>query len=45
MEYQKIVFFSDNTPNQLSIFRANNWVEINDEHITPIAKLTLKIQF
>ena len=45
MEYQKIVFFSDNTTNQLSIFRANNWVEINDEHITPIAKLTLKIQF
>ena len=31
MEYQKIINLSDNTPNQLSIFRTKNWIEINDQ--------------
>ena len=42
MEYQKITNLLDNTTNQPSKFRANNWVEINDDavkRITPIAKL------
>ena len=30
MEYQKIIKFLDNTPNQLSKFRTKSWVEIND---------------
>ena len=31
MQYQKIINLSDDTTNQLSEFRAINWVEINDE--------------
>ena len=31
MEYQKIIIFSDNTPNQPSKFKTKIWVEINDE--------------
>ena len=31
MEYHKIRNSLDNTPNQLSKFRAKNWVEINDD--------------
>ena len=31
MEYQEIIKFLDNTPNQLSKFRAKNWIEINDQ--------------
>ena len=31
MEYQKIINLLENTPNQLSKFRAINWVEVNDE--------------
>ena len=31
MEYQKIINFLDNTPNQPSKFRTKTWVEINDE--------------
>ena len=31
MEYQKIINLSDNTLNQLSIFRTKNWIEINDQ--------------
>ena len=31
MEYQEIINFSNNTPNQASKFRTKNWVEINDE--------------
>ena len=31
MEHQKIINLLDNTPNQLSKLRTNNWVEINDE--------------
>ena len=31
MEYQKIINFLDNTPNQLSKFRTKNWIEINDQ--------------
>ena len=30
MEYEKIVNLLDNTSNQLSKFRTNNWIEIND---------------
>ena len=30
MEYQKIINFLDNTPNQPTKFRTKNWVEIND---------------
>ena len=31
MEYQKIINLLDNTSNQLSKLRTQNWVEINDE--------------
>ena len=31
MEHQKIINLFDNTSNQPSKFRTNNWVEINDE--------------
>ena len=31
MEYKKIINLLDNTPNQPTIFRTKNWVEINDE--------------
>ena len=31
MEHQKIIKFSDNTPNEPTKFRTKNWVEINDE--------------
>ena len=31
MEYQKIIKFLDNTPNQPSKFRTKNWVEINND--------------
>ena len=31
MEYQKIIKFLDNTPNQPIKFRTKNWVEINDD--------------
>ena len=31
MEYQKIIYLLDNTPNQPSKFRTKNWVEINDD--------------
>ena len=31
MEYQKIIIFLDNTPNQPSKFRKRNCVEINDD--------------
>ena len=30
MEYQKIINFLDNTPNQPAKFRTKNWAEIND---------------
>ena len=30
MEYEKIVNLLDNTSNQLSKCRTNNWIEIND---------------
>ena len=33
MEYKKIINLLDNTPNQPTKFRTNNWVEINDEEI------------
>ena len=31
MEYQKIINFLDNTPNQPTKFRTENWVKINDD--------------
>ena len=31
MEYQKIINFLDNTPNEPTKFRTKNWVEINDD--------------
>ena len=31
MEYQKIINFLDNAPDQLSKFRTKNWIEINDQ--------------
>ena len=31
MEYQKIINFLDNTPNQPIKFKTKNWVEINDD--------------
>ena len=31
MEYQKIIKFLDNTPNQPTKFRTKNWAEINDD--------------
>ena len=31
MEYQKIINLSDSIPNQLSIFRVKDWVEIRDD--------------
>ena len=31
MEYQKIINFLENTPNQPTKFKINNWVEINDQ--------------
>ena len=33
MEYQKIINLLDNTSNQLSKFKAKNWVYINDDRI------------
>ena len=33
MEYQEIINLLDHTTNQLSKFRRNNWVEINDESL------------
>ena len=50
MEYQKKQKnkLLDNTSDQLSKFRAKNWVEINVthvEHITKIVKLNLKLQW
>ena len=31
MEYQKTTNLLNNTPNQPSEFKTNNWVNINDE--------------
>ena len=31
MEYQKMIKFLKNTPNQSSKFRTKKWVEVNDE--------------
>ena len=31
MEYQKIINFLDNTPNQLSKFKTKNWIGMNDQ--------------
>ena len=31
MEYQKVINFPDNKPNQLSKFRTKSWIEINDD--------------
>ena len=45
MEYQKIINFLDNTPNQPTKFRTKNRIEINDDsHETYKIKLNLKTQ-
>ena len=31
IEYQKIMYLLDNTPNQASKYKIKNWVEIYDE--------------
>ena len=31
MEYQEIINFLNNTPNQASKFRTKNWITINDD--------------
>ena len=31
MEYQKLINFFDNTPNQPTKYRTKNWVEITDD--------------
>ena len=31
MQYQKIINLLENTSNQVSKFRTNNWIEINDQ--------------
>ena len=31
MEYQKIINYLDNSPNQPTKFRTKNWVEISDD--------------
>ena len=31
MEYQKIIIFLENTPNQPTKFRTKNFIEINDK--------------
>ena len=31
MEYQKMINLLDNTPNQPSRFKKENWIEINDD--------------
>ena len=33
MEYQKTIYFLDNTPNQPSKIRAKNWVKINGDSL------------
>ena len=45
MEYQNIINLLDNTPNQSSKFRIENWVKSDDsvECTTPIAKSNLKL--
>ena len=44
MEYQKIINLLENTPNQPSKFRAKYWVETHVVIITPIVKLSLRLQ-
>ena len=44
MDNQKIANLIDDTSNQPSKFRTRNWVEINDEHIILMVKLSLKLQ-
>ena len=47
MEYQKIINLVDNTSNQMSKFRAKNWIEINvqsREVIIPVVTLDLRPQ-
>ena len=35
MEYQKITNLLDKAPNQPSKFKTKNWIEINEESMTP----------
>ena len=47
MEYQNVITLLNNTPNQPSQFRTQNWVEINDDArvtLIPIFKSNLRLQ-
>ena len=44
MEYQKLINLFDNTPNQISKFRAKTWIETTVEIIGTV-KLDLKLQY
>ena len=44
MEYQKIIKFLDNTPNETTKFRTKNWVEVND-HSRRTQNTSSKIKF
>ena len=47
MQYQKIINFLDDTPNQTSKFQTKYWVEkvmIHVERITPKVKINSKLQ-
>ena len=44
-KYQTIMNLLDNTPNQQSIFRTRNLVEVTPvKRLTPIVKLNLKLR-
>ena len=45
MEYQKIIKLLYDTTNQQSKFRANDWVDINEECIMPVIKLDVKLKW
>ena len=47
MEYQKLLHFLDNKPNQPSKFQTKNWVKLMMDHMVYTAlvvKLNLKLQ-
>ena len=48
MEYQKIIVFLDNTPNQPSQFRTKNGAEVNDDlhgEQNTNCQIKIKLQF
>ena len=44
MNYQKIIFFLENIPNQLSKFRSKSWVEIIDDNVQQITPIAIVIK-